>query len=183
MLAATSLSAGPLVAEDARVAVLVGADRAPDAEIGEHAREDAHRVLDARILGVRLDPLERRLGAHALDLELGDEHHHLARRVLREDDRPLRGEEAEAREVLDVVRVEEHVARQPVAPHVLEQPLAPRLQLVRRYARPRLHDSQSECPASQARTASATSRQPLSSASEWPLPGNSLSAVCAEDLR
>ena len=54
-----------------------------------------------------------RLGAHALDLELGHEHGHLTRGVRDERDRPLGREEAEAREVLDVVLVEEHVAGQP----------------------------------------------------------------------
>ncbi len=123
-----------LVAEDARVAVLVGADRALDAEVGEHAPEDPHRMLCPGVLGVRLDALERRLGAHPLDLELGYEHGHLPRRALREDDRTLRREEAEAREVLDVAGVEEDVARQAFTPHVLEQSLAPRLQLGSGYA-------------------------------------------------
>ena len=72
-------------------------------------------MLGARVLRVRLDPLERRLGAHPLDLELGDEDGHLARGVCDECDRPLGRQEAEAREVLDVGLVEEHVAGQRVA--------------------------------------------------------------------
>jgi hypothetical protein len=101
----------PLVAEDARVAVLVGADRAADAHVLEHTPEDAHRVLGAGVLGVRLDPLEVGLGARALDLELGDEDGEVAGRALGQGDRPLGGEEVEAREVPDVVLVEEDDAR------------------------------------------------------------------------
>ena len=37
--------------------------------------EDQHRVLEAGVLGVGLDALEGRLGADALDLEVGDEDH------------------------------------------------------------------------------------------------------------
>ena len=89
-------------------------------------------MLDARVLRVGLDPLELGLGPHALDFELGDEDRHLARRVCDEGDRPLGREKAEAREVLDVVLVEEHVAAQPVALHVLQEPRPPVLQLYRR---------------------------------------------------
>ena len=95
-------------------------------------------MLDTRVFGVRLDPLERRLGAGALDLELRDEHDRLPGRALREDDGTLVREEAEAREVLDVVLPEEHVAAQPFPPHVLEHPAAPCLQLGRRYPGTRL---------------------------------------------
>ena len=49
---------GPRVAEDPRIAVLIGADRVPDPEIGEDPRENRHRMLGARVLRVRLDPLE-----------------------------------------------------------------------------------------------------------------------------
>ena len=63
-----------LVPEDPRVAVLVDADPTGDAEVAEDAAQDPHRVLGARVLGIGLDVLERRLGAHALDLELRDEH-------------------------------------------------------------------------------------------------------------
>ena len=124
----------PLVAEDAGVAVLVGADRVADPEVREHPRENPHRMLDSRVLGVGLDALEGRLGAHPLDLELGDEHDRLAGGALGEHDRPLGREEAEAREVLDVVLVEEDVAAEPVAAHVLEEPAAPLCQLARRDA-------------------------------------------------
>ena len=69
-------------------------------------------MLDARVLRVRLDALERGLGAHALDLELGDEHRQAARGIHRDADRTLGGEEVEAREVLDVAVVEEDAAGQ-----------------------------------------------------------------------
>ena len=115
----------PLVAEDAGVAVLVGADRVPDPEVGEDAREDRHRVLDPRVLGIRLDPREGGLGARALHLELRHEHRRLAADALGIDHRPLIREEPEAGEVLDVVRAEEDVARKAGAPDVLEQPFAP----------------------------------------------------------
>ena len=115
----------PLVAEDPRVAVLVGADRVPDPEVVDHAGEDGHGVLEARVLRIGLDPCEVGFGARALDLELRHEHRGLATDALRVDHRPLVREEPEAREVLDVVRSEEDVAGQAVAPDVLEQPLAP----------------------------------------------------------
>ena len=91
-------------------------------------------MLDARVLGVGLDPLEGGLGADALDLELGHEHGQLAARALREDDGPLGREEAEAREVADVVPVEEHVAARPALPHA-EQALAALLEFVGREVR------------------------------------------------
>ena len=50
------------------------------------------------------------LGAHALDLELGDEDREAARGVDRDADGTLGGEEVEAREVLDVAVVEEDAA-------------------------------------------------------------------------
>src|SRR6185312_7260145 len=80
-------------------------------------------MLGARVLGVRLDPLEARLLARALDLELGDEDGHVPGRVLREGDRALVREEAEAGRVLDVRLVEEGDAAQPLGAGVLEQPL------------------------------------------------------------
>ena len=96
-------------------------------------------MLDPGILGIGLDSLEGRLGAHALDLEFGHERHHVPGGALREDDGSLRREEAEGREVLDVVLIEEDVAREACAPHLLEQPLATRLQLFRRDAVTQLH--------------------------------------------
>jgi hypothetical protein len=120
-----------LIAQDAGVAVAIGADRVADPHVREYAREKLHRMLDPRVLGVRLDPLEGRLGAHALDLELGHEDGHLAHRALGEDDGALGREKAEAGEVLDVVRVEQDISREPGVPHVLEQPLTPRLELRR----------------------------------------------------
>ena len=73
----------PLVAEDARIAVLVGAGAAGDPHVQQHARQDEHRMLGARVLRVGLDPLELGLGANPFDLELGDEDGHLARGVAR----------------------------------------------------------------------------------------------------
>ncbi len=129
-----------LVAEDPRVAVGVGADPVPDPQVGEHACPDQHRVLGARVLGVRLDPVETRLLPRALDLELRHEDSHLAGHVLREGDRPLVRQEAEAGRVLDVGLVEEDDAAQALRAGVLEQALAPLRELGRRDAR-RLHDS------------------------------------------
>ena len=86
-------------------------------------------MLDARVLRVRLDALERGLGAHALDLELGDEHREAARGVHRDADGTLGGEEVEAREVLDVAVVEEDAAGEALGCEVLEQAGAPGLEL------------------------------------------------------
>ena len=119
----------PLVAEDAGVAVLVGADSVPDPEVGQNAREDPHRVLDSRVLRIGLDPREGGLGAGALHLELRHEHRRLAADALGIDHRPFTREEPEAGEVLDVVRTEEDVAGQAIAPDALEQRFAPLLQL------------------------------------------------------
>ena len=128
----------PLVAEDARVAVLVGPHRATDAHVVEHTLQQEHRVLDPRILRVRLDPLELGLGLDSLDLELGYEHGEVAGRVRGDSDRPLRGQEAEVGEVLDVLLVEEHEAAETLALDVLQEPPAPLLQLRGRDA-DRLH--------------------------------------------
>ncbi len=121
----------PLVAEDPRVPVLVRADPPADAEVVEETAEDPHRVLGARVLGVRLDVGERRLVPDALDLEVGDEHRHLTSGALGEDDRALGREEPEAGEVADVVRVEEDVAAQLFCADMLEQPRAALLVLGR----------------------------------------------------
>ena len=133
----TSLSAGPAVAEDARVAVLVGRDRVAQAEVGDHAGEDPHRVLEPRVLGVRLDALEAGLLAHPLDLELRHEDRHLAADALREGDRALRGQEPEAGQVLDVGLVEQRVAGAAAGADLLEHARAPLLQLGGGDARPR----------------------------------------------
>ena len=118
-----------MIPEDPGVAVLVRADRAADPEAVEHAREDLHRVLGARVLGVRLDALERRLGPDALDLELRDEHDRRAVRALREDDGPFGREKPEPRQIADVVLVEDDVAREAAAADELEEALAARLEL------------------------------------------------------
>ena len=128
---------GPGVAEDAGVAVLIRPGRA-DSHRGQHAPQDRHRVLEARVLGVRLDPLERRLGTDSLDLELGNEHRLVASQVAHECDRSLGREEHEAREVLDVVLVEQDVAVEPLATAVVEEPLTSRQELLRRNAGTRL---------------------------------------------
>ena len=94
-------------------------------------------MLDARVLRIGLDPLERRLGARSLDLELRHEDRGVAADALRVDDRPLVREEPEAGEVLDVVGSEEDVARATLAAHVLEEPLAPLLELRGRDSRER----------------------------------------------
>ena len=86
-------------------------------------------MLVPRILGIGLHALEGGLGADAPHLELGHEHGRLPRGARDEGDRPLRGEEAEAREVLDVLLVEEDVAGEPTARDVLQEPLAPLLEL------------------------------------------------------
>src|SRR5581483_6644602 len=114
-----------LAAEDARVAVRVGADPVANAQVGERAGQDRHRVLLARVLGVRLDPVEGRLLPGALDLELRDEDRRLALDGLRERDRPLVREEAEPRQVLDVRLVEDDDAGRALAARVVEEPLAP----------------------------------------------------------
>ena len=97
----------------------------------QHAGEDAHRVLEPRILGIRLDALEVGLGADALDLELRHEHHQVARRVARERHRTLGRQEAEVRQVADVVLVEDDIAVQPLVGDMAEHPLAPLGELCR----------------------------------------------------
>jgi hypothetical protein len=91
-------------------------------------------VLGTRVLGIGLDALEVGLGAGALDLELGHEDGHFAACTLGEYDRPLRRQEVEARQVLDVRLVEEDVAGELAAADVFEQPLATRFELRRRGA-------------------------------------------------
>src|SRR4029079_10513769 len=90
----------PFVAEDAGVAVLVGADGIPDPEVGKDAREDRHRVLGPRVLGIGLDACEGGLGARALHLELRHEHPRLAADGLGVHHRTLIREAPEAGEVL-----------------------------------------------------------------------------------
>ena len=115
----------PFVAEDARVAVLVGSDGAGDPHVEQHAGEDPHRMLVPRILGIRLDALEVGLGANALDLELRHEHHQVAGGIAGQRDGPLRRQEAEVRQVADVVLIEDDVPGQVVLGDVAQQPLAP----------------------------------------------------------
>ena len=53
--------------------VAVGSDRSVDAHVRKEPGKDEHRMLDPRVLRVRLDTVERRLRANARDLELGNE--------------------------------------------------------------------------------------------------------------
>ena len=71
--------------------------------------------------GIRLDALEGALRARPLDLELGDEHGEVTCGVGDDPDRPLRRQEAEAREVADVVLVEEDETGEAMVVDVLEQ--------------------------------------------------------------
>ena len=121
-----------LVSEDPGVAVVVGRNRALDPRLSEDPRENQHRMLEARVLGIRLDPGERRLRACALDLELGHERKMLAVYALREDHRALVGEEVEARQVANRVLLEEDVARAACRTNALADTAAPRRKLVRR---------------------------------------------------
>ena len=86
-------------------------------------------MLDPRVLRIGLDARECGLRARSLDLELRHEHRRLATDALGVDHRSLVREEPEAGEVLDVVRIEEDVAGQAIAPSALEQALAPLLEL------------------------------------------------------
>ena len=108
---------------------------AGQAEIRHDAGEDHHRMLEARVLGVRLDPLEVPLSSRVrVNLELGDEDRRLARRALRERDRTLVRQEPEAGEVLDVRLIEQHVPARAVRADVLEQTFAALLELGDGYA-------------------------------------------------
>ena len=120
----------PLVAEDAGVAVLVGGDGARDPHVLEEPREDAHRVLGARVLGVRLHAVEAGLGTDTGHLELGDERRGLATEALDVRDGTLGREEREAREVLDVALVEDDEPARPVPGDECAQPVPPFAELV-----------------------------------------------------
>ena len=89
-------------------------------------------MLDAGVLGVGLDALVVGLGADALDLEPGHEDREVAARARDEGDRALGREEAEIREVADVLLVEEDDARQAVLCRTPEQALAAPLEFVGR---------------------------------------------------
>ena len=120
------------VAEDPRVAVLVGADRPGHAQLGQRPLE---RRLGARLAGVLevvLDPVEHRLRLRVLDLEPGDDERALPVRAEDERDRPLGRRERESRVVEDVVGVEEDDPAQVLAPDPLEQRVAARAMLLGR---------------------------------------------------
>ena len=114
------------MAEDPRVAVLVGADRPCDAEVGQRLREQSFRPRVAWVLEVMLHAVERRLGLGVLDLEPWNDEGARAVRGEDEGDRPLGRDEREARVVEDVVRIEEHDPRDALALGRSEQPVAPR---------------------------------------------------------
>ena len=98
----------PAVAEDPRVAVLVGADLPGQAEGGQRGLDG---VLGARVAGVLeivLDAVEHRLRLGVLDLEAGDDERSLSLAAQDERDRPLGRSEREARVVEDVVGIEEN---------------------------------------------------------------------------
>ena len=120
---------GPLVAQDAGIAVLVGADRVPDSEVGQEAREDRHGMFGPRILRIGLDPRKAGFGACAFHLEFRHEHGGLAAGAFGVDHRPLVRKEPEAGEVLDIRGVEEDVAGKAITPDVVEQPFATLAQL------------------------------------------------------
>ena len=101
---------GAGIAEDARIPVLVRRDRSGDAHLCEHTREDPHRVLLTRILGVGRDACEGGLRLDARDLELGHERRGLAVGALDVGHRALGGQEREPRQVLDIALVEDHVS-------------------------------------------------------------------------
>ena len=112
---------GAAVAEDPRVAVLIGPDRAGQPHVRERSREHVFRARVARVLEVVLDAVEGRLRLRVLDLEARDDQRPRSIRSEDERDRPLGRHEREARVVEDVVRVEEHDARQTSFLRVPEQ--------------------------------------------------------------
>ena len=69
----SSLSVGPAVAEDPRVAVLVGADLPTQAERRQSRLESDLGARIAGVLEVVLDTVEHRLRLGVLDLEPGDD--------------------------------------------------------------------------------------------------------------
>ena len=87
-------------------------------------------MLRPGVLGVRRDPVEARLGFDPRDLELGDEGGGLAPGVLDVGDRALRREKREARQVLDVVPVEDDVPARPALGDERAQALSPFAELV-----------------------------------------------------
>ena len=113
----------PLVAEDPRIAVLVGADLAADPHRGEEVGERGLGAGIARILVVVSDALDAGRAAGMLHLEPRDEHRRFALGRDGERDRALGGDEGEAGVVEDVVRIEEHRAGERRGGEVLAQPL------------------------------------------------------------
>ena len=112
-----------LVAEDPRIAVLVGADLAGNAHGGERIGQRMLRSRIARVLVVMGDALDAGRAARVLHLQAWHEHRPLALGRDRERDRPLGGNEREPGVVEDVVRIEEHGAGERRGGEVLAEPL------------------------------------------------------------
>jgi len=125
---------GAGIAEDARIPVLVRRDRSGDAHLCEHTREDPHRVLLTRVLGVGRDACEGGLRLDARDLELGHERRGLAARALDVGNGTLGRQEREPRQVLDVALVEDHESGRVVIRDQRAQALPPLPELVGRDA-------------------------------------------------
>jgi hypothetical protein len=119
------------VAEDPRIAVLIGADGSREIELGERPLEGCLRPRLAGVFEVVLDSVERGLRLRMLELEPRDDERPRAVGAEDERDRPLRRYEREAGVVEDVVRVEEDDARESRCLGIAEQRVAPRAVLLR----------------------------------------------------
>ena len=111
-----------LVAEDPGIAVLVGSDLAANTHGGERIGQRMLSARIARVLVVMGDALDAGRPARVLHLEARHEQRLLALGRDGERHRPLGGNEGEPAVVEDVVRVEEHGARQRRGGEVLAQP-------------------------------------------------------------
>ena len=99
--------------EELRIVLVVRADDGGQ-HVLEEPREDAHRVLGARVLGIRLHAVEAGLGADTGDLELGDERSRFATEALDVGDGTFGREKREPRQVLDVALVEDDEPARPM---------------------------------------------------------------------
>ena len=115
---------GAAVAENPRVAVLIGPDRPGQPHVRQGPCEHVFRARDARVLEVVLHAVEGRLRLRVLDLEARDDQRPCPIGSEDERDRPLGRDEREACVVEDVVRVEEHDTRQAGRLRVPEQRVA-----------------------------------------------------------
>ena len=132
----------PTVAQDPRVAVLVGPDRSREAHVGEGRSEDVVGARIARILEVVLDAVERRARLRVLHLEAWDDEGPCAVPGKDACDRPLGRHEGKARVVEDVGRVEEHDARHAGLLRPFEEHVAASAVLLRRDRDRRQHLAQ-----------------------------------------